>query len=189
MQILCHLKYLFHHGQKKVLSIQITFQGYFTYSSKSPQWSCCCCLRRQGLWSGPRRPPPLLRDNTSLGWKERCLIWTLQKHLESIIVRCICIEKTFDFTLRCGSPPSCPGLSSTICMLSWCSTHRTPQGYRWSQRGSDDISLWQQLQWDEEQDESLPGEGKGGIVQFAFAGKTSTSVSVPHPPVIIKPAQ
>ena len=36
---------------------------------------------------------------------------------------------------------------------------------------------------------SLPGEGKGGIVQFVFAGKTSTSVSVPRPPVIITPAQ
>ena len=37
--------------------------------------------------------------------------------------------------------------------------------------------------------EVLPGEGKGGIVQVAFTGKTSTSVSVPDPPVIIKPAQ
>ena len=36
---------------------------------------------------------------------------------------------------------------------------------------------------------SLPGEGKGGIVQFAFAGKTSMSVSVPFPPVIIRPVQ
>ena len=35
----------------------------------------------------------------------------------------------------------------------------------------------------------LPGEGKGRIVQVAFAGKTSTSVAVPSPPVIIKPAQ
>ena len=35
----------------------------------------------------------------------------------------------------------------------------------------------------------LPGWGKGGIVQVAFAGNTSTSVAVPSPPVIIKPAQ
>ena len=37
--------------------------------------------------------------------------------------------------------------------------------------------------------EILPGEGKGRIVQVAFAGKTSISVSVSNPPVIIKPAQ
>ena len=40
-----------------------------------------------------------------------------------------------------------------------------------------------------EQDESLPGEGKGGIVQLVFAGKTSTLVLVKLPPVIIRPAQ
>ena len=40
-----------------------------------------------------------------------------------------------------------------------------------------------------EQDESLPGWGKGGILQFAFAGKTSTAVVLIVPPVIIKPAQ
>ena len=72
--------------------------------------------------------------------------------------------------------------------MSWSLSHRTPQGCRWSQRGSAEISLWRQSQWDEEQ-ESLPGEGKGGIVQFAFAGKTSTSVLGGEPPVIIKPAQ
>ena len=45
------------------------------------------------------------------------------------------------------------------------------------------------LQWEEEQDESVPGEGKGGIVELVFAGKTSTSVIVPEvePPVIITP--
>ena len=37
--------------------------------------------------------------------------------------------------------------------------------------------------------ESLPGWMKGGIVQLAFAGKTSASVLAPVPPVIIKPAQ
>lgn len=37
--------------------------------------------------------------------------------------------------------------------------------------------------------EGLPGEGKGGIVQFAFAGKTSTSVLGGDPPAIIRPAQ
>ena len=36
---------------------------------------------------------------------------------------------------------------------------------------------------------SLPGEGKGGIVQFAFVGKSSTSVLGGDPPVIIRPAQ
>merc|ERR1711962_1926179 len=33
----------------------------------------------------------------------------------------------------------------------------------------------------------LPGWEKDGILQLAFAGKTSTSVSAPYPPVIIKP--
>ena len=51
------------------------------------------------------------------------------------------------------------------------------------------ISPFDKLLWDEEQDESLPGEGKGGIVQLAFAGKTSTSVLGPEPPEIIRPAQ
>ena len=161
------------------------FRSHFlaTHSSQSLLWSC---LYHQELRSGPRRPP--LRDSTSLGWR-RYLFWTLRDRLESIIVQCICIEKTFGFTLRYESPPSCPGLSSTICTRSWCRTPRTPQGCRWSQRGSDCVSLWQQLQWDEEQDESLPGEGKGGIVQLVFAGKISTSVSAPSPPVIITPAQ
>ena len=40
-----------------------------------------------------------------------------------------------------------------------------------------------------EQDESLPGWGKGGIVQVAFAGKTSMSVLGGYPPVIIRPAR
>ena len=172
-----------------------------THSSQSPQWSGCCCQRHQGGLSGPCRPPPPLRDDTSLGWIERYLFellnlafklfWTLQDHLQSIIVLYIRIESTFDFTLMCESPPSSPGLSSTICTISTilADTHRTPQVCRWSQRGSGQVSLWQQLQWEEEQDESLPGEGKGGIVQLA--GKTSTSVSVwaPYPPVIIRPAQ
>ena len=35
----------------------------------------------------------------------------------------------------------------------------------------------------------LPGWGKGGIVQVAFAGKTSTSVLGGDPPVIITPVQ
>ena len=39
------------------------------------------------------------------------------------------------------------------------------------------------------QDESVPGAGKGGIVQFASLGKTSTLVSVPSPPVMIKPEE
>ena len=40
-----------------------------------------------------------------------------------------------------------------------------------------------------EQEESLPGGGKEGIVQLVFAGKTSISVLGSEPPVIIKPAQ
>ena len=101
------------------------------------------------------------------------------------------VMKAHNLTSKYRSPPSPPGLSSTICTIFWsrCSNHRTPQECLWSQRGSGQVSLWQQLQRDEEQDKSLPGEGKGGIVQLS--GKTSTSVSVwaPYPPVIIRPAQ
>ena len=44
------------------------------------------------------------------------------------------------------------------------------------------------------QEESLPGSGKGGIVQVVFAGKTSTSLEISSgppsvPPVIMRPAR
>ena len=101
------------------------------------------------------------------------------------------VMKAHNLTSKYRSPPSRPGLSSTICTIFWsrCSNHRTPQRCLWSQRGSGKFSLWQQLQWEEEQDKSLPGEGKGGIVQVALAGKTSMSVRAPEPPAIIRPAQ
>ena len=175
-----------------------------TYSSQSPLWSCCCCCCRQLWWSGPHRPPPPRRDWTSLGWRERYLLelrwcrnfFELHRIILEALLSDVFVMKVHNLTSRCGSPPSLPGFSSTICTMSWswCSTLRTPQGCRGSQRGSAAVSLWQQLRLDEEQDESLPGWGKGGIVQLAFAGKTLTSFivlgpPVPYPPVIIKPAQ
>ena len=136
---------------------------------------------------------PRLAEKKYVFWAMMMLYNCFQLHniFLKALLSGVFVMKTHNLTSKYGSPPSRRGLSSTICTIFWsrCSNHRTPQGCLWSQRGSGQVSLWQQLQWEEEQDESLPGEGKGGIVQLA--GKTSTSVSVwaPYPPVIIRPAQ
>ena len=168
-----------------------------THSSQSPQ--SCCWGRHQEWLCPPCRPRPPLRVQTSLGWKEICFfeLWWCNNcfELHNIILKAslsdVFVMKANNFTSKYGSPPSRPDLSSTIYTMScsFCPHHRTPQGCHWSQKGSDSVSLWQQLQCDEEQDESLPVEGKGGILQLVFAGKTSTSVLIPRPPDIIRPAQ
>ena len=165
-----------------MLSSQITFHGYLlltispvvlvmklpplrTIMSSLPSattaaWSHLSRLKKRCFWA--------------IRWCYNCF------ELRNIFLKAslsdVFVMEAHNFTSKYGSPPSRPALSSTICTRSWCPTHRTPQGCRWSQRGCGGLSLWQQLQWDEEQDESLPGEGKGGIVQLVFAGKTSTSV-------------
>ena len=50
------------------------FRSHFmaTHSSQSPQWSGC--HHPQEWLCLPRRPPPPLREKTSLAWKERYLI-------------------------------------------------------------------------------------------------------------------
>ena len=176
-----------------MLSTQITLYGYSLFTI-SPV-----------LLLGP--PPRMIMSSlpstttaacSDLSWLKRNLffeLWWCNNcfELHNFILKAslsdVFVMKANNLTSKCGSPPSRPAPSSTICTLSWCSPHRTPQRCRGSQRGSGAASLCQQLQRDEEQDESLPGEGKGGIVQLA--GKTSTSVSVwaPYPPVIIRPAQ
>ena len=168
-----------------------------THSSQSPQSWCWRWL------CPPCRPWPPLCNNTELSrllrWKEICF-WAMMMlyicfELHNIILKALLsgvfVMKAHNLTSKYRSPPSRPGLSSTICTIFWsrCSNHRTPQRCLWSQRGSGKFSLWQQLQWEEEQDKSLPGEGKGGIVQVALAGKTSMSVRAPEPPAIIRPAQ
>ena len=122
-----------------------------------------------------------------LWWCNNC--FELHNFILKASLSDVFVMKANNFTSKYGSPPSRPDLSSTIYTMSWCIPHRTPQGCCWSQRGRGQFSLWQQLQWDEEQGKSLPGEGKGGIMQLPFAGKTSTSVLAPCPPVIITPAQ
>ena len=175
-----------------------THSSQFPQSCLSPlQW--CCSCRHQEWLCPPHRPRPPLRVQTSLGWKEICFfeLWWCNNcfELHNIILKAslsdVFVMKANNFTSKYGSPPSRPDLSSTIYTMScsFCPHHRTPQGCHWSQKGSDSVSLWQQLQCDEEQDESLPVEGKGGILQLVFAGKTSTSVLIPRPPVIIRPAQ
>ena len=176
-----------------MLSTPITLYGYSLFTI-SPV-----------LLLGP--PPRMIMSSlpsattaacSDLSWLKRNMffeLWWCNNcfELHNIILKAslsdVFVMKANNLTSKCGSPPSRPVLSSTICTMSWCPTHRTPQGCRWSQRGSGVFSLRQQLQWDEEQDESLPGEGKGGIMQLAFVGKTSTSVWAPRPPVIITPAQ
>ena len=76
-------------------------------------------------------------------------------------------------------------------------SHHTPQGCFSSQRGSAELSLWNESQlglptWEGAGVEGLPRSGgKGGIVQsVAFGGgKISMSfiVSFPNPPVSIRP--
>ena len=185
-----------------MLSTQITLYGYslFTISPVLSLPTAVVLLLPPPRMIMSSSPSTTTAACSDLSWLKRNMffeLWWCNNcfELHNIILKALLsgvfVMKAHNLTSKYRSPPSRPGLSSTICTIFWsrCSNHRTPQRCLWSQRGSGKFSLWQQLQWEEEQDESLPGEGKGGIVQLA--GKTSTSVSVwaPYPPVIIRPAQ
>ena len=197
-----HFKYLVHHGQNKMLSTQITLYGYslFTISPVLSLPTAVVLLLPPPRMIMSSSPSTTTAACSDLSWLKRNLffeLWWCNNcfELHNFILKAslsdVFVMKANNFTSKYGSPPSRPDLSSTIYTMScsFCPHHRTPQGCHWSQKGSDSVSLWQQLQCDEEQDESLPVEGKGGILQLVFAGKTSTSVLIPRPPDIIRPAQ